>query len=353
MYASSYSEIYPDEAGAVHGLASSMTSSLTSNIGSSPTTPTRRRLGGVPSTASCAAPVAMATTNESRDRLNGSSMTRVRNIRPDQYQSPASSLHRSSARQWPGPAVWLRDRRQPTVKTKLAVVMASIMLPVAGCAPQEMDGRYDVLAPLAAPSSLIQAGLSDSAFAMDCPVGEEDDGYGGCVPCRDYEGCFTKSADMRYFFALIVELIRGYSADTYQSMPDVDAWHFVTLGESGQEGCTDGSGRQAAFTDESDEYCPLDHVIYVGEQQMWDFYTNLGDAAPAVGIAHEWGHHLQAVAGLTSTTQSETIALEDQADCVAGAWSKWLTAKEVMVDGRLRRHWRVACRDWIDRRSRP
>jgi predicted metalloprotease len=218
------------------------------------------------------------------------------------------------------------------VKTKLAVVMASIMLLVAGCAPQEMDGRYDALAPQAAPSSLIQAGLSDSAFAMDCPVGEEDDGYGGCVPCRDYEGCFTKSADMRHFFALIVELIRGYSAETYQSMPDVDAWHFVTLGESGQEGCTDGSGRQAAFTDESYEYCPLDHVVYVGEQQMWDFYTNLGDAAPAVGIAHEWGHHLQAVAGLTSTTQSEAIALEDQADCVAGAWSKWLTAKEVMVE---------------------
>ena len=39
MYASLYSETHPDEAGAVHGLASSMTSSLTSNIGSSPTTP--------------------------------------------------------------------------------------------------------------------------------------------------------------------------------------------------------------------------------------------------------------------------------------------------------------------------
>ena len=95
------------------------------------------------------------------------------------------------------------------MKTKLAVVMASIMLLVAGCAPQEMDGRYDALAPQAAPSSLIQAGLDDSAFAMDCPVGEEDDGNGGCVPCRDYEGCFTKSADMHHFFALIVELIRG------------------------------------------------------------------------------------------------------------------------------------------------
>jgi predicted metalloprotease len=216
------------------------------------------------------------------------------------------------------------------VKTKLLVVMASIMLLVAGCATQKMDGRYEALPPQAAPSSLMRADFSDSAFMMDCPVGEEDGDYGSCVPCKDYEGCFTKSADMRYFFTLIVKWIREYSADTYQSMPDVDAWHFVTLGESGPEGCTDASGRRAAFTDESYEYCPLDHVVYVGEQQMWDFYTYLGDAAPAVGIAHEWSHHLQAVAGLTSTTQSETIALEDQADCVAGAWSKWLVAKQIM-----------------------
>lgn len=89
---------------------------------------------------------------------------------------------------------------------------------------------------------------------------------------------------------------------------------------------------QASYSDQSYEYCPLDKTVYVGELQMWDYYARLGDAAPAVGMAHEWGHHLQAEAGITTTTPEETVVTENQADCVAGAWSAWLVDQEIMND---------------------
>jgi hypothetical protein len=143
--------------------------------------------------------------------------------------------------------------------------------------------------------SPVRTDLSDSTYTGDCPVGEQDDGFGGCAPCTDYEGCFTESADMSYFFSQIVKWIRQYSANTYKSMPDPDKWHFVTLGDSGFEGCTSPAGDRATYTDQSSEYCPFDRIIYVGEWMMWAFYTSMGDAAPAVGVAHEWGHHLQNV----------------------------------------------------------
>jgi hypothetical protein len=225
------------------------------------------------------------------------------------------------------------------VKTRLAAIAASIMLILtAGCtspAGPESDPDHQTFASTAERPldySPVKTDLSHSTYARNCPVGEQDDGYGGCVQCTDYEGCFTESADMSYFFSQIVKWIRQYSADTYESMPDPDKWHFVTLGDSGFEGCTDAAGDRATYTDKSYEYCPLDRTVYVGERMMWAFYTRMGDAAPAVGIAHEWGHHLQNVAGLTSTTQFETINLENQADCIAGAWSRWLVSQEIMVE---------------------
>jgi len=179
----------------------------------------------------------------------------------------------------------------------------------------------------------VNADLSNRTIAMDCPVGEQNNGDGVCAPCVDFETCFTDSSQMSYFFSQIMAMIQEYSASTYEAMPDVDDWHFVRVGRSGPEGCTDRDGRRASFSDQSYEYCPLDHTIYVGEQAMWDFYSRMGDAAPAVGIAHEWGHHLQAMVGVTSdNTLADAINLENQADCIAGSWSAWLVNEDIMVE---------------------
>jgi hypothetical protein len=84
-------------------------------------------------------------------------------------------------------------------------------------------------------------------------------------------------------------------------------------------------------------YCATDRSIYFDEEWLREFAATFSEEAPgdatnfaAVAIlAHEWGHHIQAEAGITG----ESIALELQADCFAGIV---LGTSENVTDGRYR-----------------
>jgi predicted metalloprotease len=72
-------------------------------------------------------------------------------------------------------------------------------------------------------------------------------------------------------------------------------------------------------------YCPLDHKVYID----LSFYDELrrrfgapGDFAQAYVIAHEVGHHVQNQEGLLGRGAPDSIHVELQADCLAGAWAK-------------------------------
>lgn len=88
-------------------------------------------------------------------------------------------------------------------------------------------------------------------------------------------------------------------------------------------------------------YCPLDQTIYLDETFFEELQTRFdakgGDVAEAYVIAHEVGHHVQNQLGLLDerSTAAESIAVELQADCLAGVWAHSIKTLSVLSPGEI------------------
>jgi len=107
----------------------------------------------------------------------------------------------------------------------------------------------------------------------------------------------------------------------------------VTLYEQGTNtGCGFGQAAMGPF------YCPADRHVYLDLSFWRQLESELGassaDFARAYVIAHEYGHHIQTLTGLSAQVRSAqqrasgeaeanrySVALELQADCFAGVWA--------------------------------
>jgi predicted metalloprotease len=103
----------------------------------------------------------------------------------------------------------------------------------------------------------------------------------------------------------------------------------VFYSRQGQSGCGAAQSAMGPF------YCPTDNGIYIDT----DFYREMeqrlgasGDFARAYVIAHEYGHHVQTLTGISdqvrrvqqqspSQANPMQVRMELQADCYAGVWA--------------------------------
>ncbi len=107
---------------------------------------------------------------------------------------------------------------------------------------------------------------------------------------------------------------------------------------SGGTGTACGQGQSAM----GPFYCPEDESIYLDT----DFFDTLdhqlgapGDFAKSYVIAHEFGHHIQKLLGVSDAVSQQeqrlsekgsnalSVKLELQADCYAGVWAQQSNAK--------------------------
>jgi predicted metalloprotease len=97
-------------------------------------------------------------------------------------------------------------------------------------------------------------------------------------------------------------------------------------------------------------YCPLDHKVYIDlafYQELKDRFHAPGDFAQAYVIAHEVGHHVQNLLGISEKVRGAqqaahgeaqanalSVRLELQADCLAGVWAAQANeARKILESG--------------------
>ena len=115
----------------------------------------------------------------------------------------------------------------------------------------------------------------------------------------------------------------------------------VLFRDGTQSGCGFGQSAMGPF------YCPADQKVYID----LSFYDELqsrfgapGDFAQAYVIAHEVGHHVQNVLGLSdqvreaqqrnpSEANELSVLLELQADCFAGIWARTAQQENLLEVG--------------------
>ncbi len=96
-------------------------------------------------------------------------------------------------------------------------------------------------------------------------------------------------------------------------------------------------------------YCPADQKVYIDlgfYRDLRDRFGAPGDFAQAYVIAHEVGHHLQTLMGISQQVQQQrervsqaqgnalSVRLELQADCLAGVWANHAhRTRQILEDG--------------------
>jgi uncharacterized protein len=115
----------------------------------------------------------------------------------------------------------------------------------------------------------------------------------------------------------------------------------VLFRDATTSGCGNASSASGPF------YCPVDHDVYIDlsfAQELNQRFNATGDFAMAYVVAHEVGHHVQYLLGITQKMErihqqvSETeynkysVRLELQADFYAGVWAHYDQKMKNVID---------------------
>jgi len=150
--------------------------------------------------------------------------------------------------------------------------------------------------------------------------------------------------EQEQFVSFVLDDIQAMWEDQYAAAgQQYQPATLVLFTGSVESGCGFASAASGPF------YCPPDQKVYID----LDFFDELatrfgapGDFAQAYVIAHEMGHHIQTLTGVSADvrrlsaenpdkTNELSIRQELQADCLAGVWAHSIYTRDIMESGDL------------------
>ncbi len=132
-----------------------------------------------------------------------------------------------------------------------------------------------------------------------------------------------------------VSVVLGDTEDTWTALfaernAQYEPPKLVLFSDVAQTGCGRAGAAVGPF------YCPLDQKVYIDlgfYRQLKEQFQAPGDFAQAYVVAHEVGHHVQNLLGISDQVRAQqergsesqanalSVRLELQADCYAGIWA--------------------------------
>jgi uncharacterized protein len=144
-------------------------------------------------------------------------------------------------------------------------------------------------------------------------------------------GTLDPQSDTDQQLGYIVDSIQSYWSRTFAaSGRQYPATKLVLFSNATQSSCGPASAETGPF------YCPADQKVYLDlgffDELKSRFGAQGGDFAMAYVVAHEFGHHIQTVLGISDKVQQISqqdpsqrnplsVRQELQADCFAGVWA--------------------------------
>ena len=143
-------------------------------------------------------------------------------------------------------------------------------------------------------------------------------------------GTLDPQGDVDQFIAYVTSDIQAFWEEQFKAAGrDYPETKLVLFEGGTQSACGPASSATGPF------YCPADQKVYLDisffDELQSRFGAQGGDLAIAYVIAHEFGHHLQTVLGISQRVQELSqqdpgqqnqlsVRQELQADCLAGVW---------------------------------
>jgi len=153
-----------------------------------------------------------------------------------------------------------------------------------------------------------------------------------------------EEAELTEFVTFVVDDVQDSWARAFaEANLQYEATQLVLFRQATQTGCGTGQSATGPF------YCPLDKKVYLDLgffRELQDRFGAPGDFAQAYVIAHEFGHHVQNLLGVSEDVrraQQEdpgnanelSVRLELQADCFAGIWAHSAYEENLLESGDL------------------